>query len=341
MTETITAPEVPPAGYTDGRYPEPHRMGQFNRLQVAGFEVRAEDQLATRTYFGLRHTDTWFDAFLVGESGTFYVVSHDVWSEPGGAMAAAGLIGGFRSSPEGMVADERSGQWAGAITQTLTADDQLVYAAQGPASPERVTFGASSLAWRADNGDIDIAGPLAGGGTQWHHAWRQPDGQTGEMFYNHQGYSVEGAYFGEAVSGHVIVETMWGNEHYMETWWVQNRIGHWSSFANDYDDGTSEYGQILCGEFGARGAIVVDNEGREVVCTTNVNTFEEADGRVRYEFGNGETWEFWVDPARAMSFPRTKLGFGGCQRVGESRTILKASGSYLTADRLPSPQPFQ
>jgi hypothetical protein len=133
---------------------------------------------------------------------------------------------------------------------------------------------------------------------------------------------------------------MWGNENYPNTWFVQNRVGHWSSFMNNYEDGTSEYGQILFGEYGARGAVIVDNTGRELVCTTNVNAFEEDDGRVRYEFGNGETWAFTVDPRCALSFPRTKLGFGGCRRIGEQRTILKASGSYLTADHLPEPQPF-
>jgi hypothetical protein len=133
---------------------------------------------------------------------------------------------------------------------------------------------------------------------------------------------------------------MWGNENYTATWFVQNRIGHWASFMNNYEDGTSEYGQILCGEYGARGA-VVDNTGRELVCTTNVNAFEEPGGGVRYEFGHGETWEFVVDPRCALSMPRTKLGFGGCQRVGEKRTVSKASGSYLTADRLPPTQRFE
>ncbi len=340
MTETISAVETPPDGYPDGTYPQQRRMGQFNWLQMAGFTVCPEDQVVTRTYFGLRHTDTWFDAFLTGASGEFYMFSHDVRSDADGSLAAAGIIGGFRVAPSGLEPDARYGQWSGAVTQTLTPDNRIVYAATGPTSPEEVSFGEREFEWKSANGDIQLAGTLAGQGTQWHHAWRRPDHETGEMFYNHQGYRVEGTYFGEPVSGHVIVETMWGNENYTDTWFVQNRIGHWSMFVNNYDDGTSEYGQILCGEYGARGAVIVDHTGREVVCTTNVNAFEEADGRVRYELGDGETWEFSVDPRCALSFPRTTLGFGSCQRVGESRTVAKASGSYLTADRLPPRQPF-
>jgi hypothetical protein len=340
MTDTTTAPEAPPDGYPGGTYAQPRRMGQFNWLKTAGFVVHPEDQVITRKYFGLRHTDTWFDAFVTGSSGNFYLFSHDVQSDADGALAAAGIIGGFRTTPSGLEPDERYGQWSGTVTQTLTPDNRIVYAATGPTSAEEVSFGETAFEWKSENGDIQLAGALSGQGTQWHHAWRRPDDDTGEMFYNQQGYSVEGTYFGESVSGHVMVETMWGNENYPNTWFVQNRIGHWASFMNDYDDGTSEFGQILFGEYGARGAVIVDNTGREIVCTTNLNAFEEADGQVRYEFGNGETWQFWVDPRIALSFPRTQLGFGGCKRVDEQRTIVKASGSYLTADHLPPPQPF-
>ncbi len=340
MTDTPIAPDVPPLGYSKGAYPEPRRMGQFNWLQMAGFTVHPADQVVTRSYFGLHHTDTWFDAFLTGSSGNFYLFSHNVKSAEG-KLGAAGIIGGFVATPSGLVPDERYGQWSGPVISELTTDNRITYSATGPTSGEEVSFGMTSFEWASENGDIQLTGQLCGQGTSWHHAWRRPDDETGEMFYNHQGYSVDGTYFGESVSGHVIVETMWGNENYTDTWFVQNRIGHWSSFMNNYEDGASEYGQILVGEYGARGAVIVDNAGRERVCTTNVNAFDAGKGNVRYEFGNGETWEFWVDPRCALSMPRTSLGFGGCKRIGETRSIARASGSYLTADRLPPTQPFQ
>jgi hypothetical protein len=68
------------------------------------------------------------------------------------------------------------------------------------------------------------------------------------------------------------------------------------------------------------------------VCTTNVNAFVAGEAKVRYEFGNGED-------SRA-EFPRTSLGFGGRKRVNDNRTIVRASGCYLTANRLPLAEPF-
>jgi hypothetical protein len=91
------------------------------------------------------------------------------------------------------------------------------------------------------------------------------------MLYTQQGYHVTGTYHSEAVAGHVVLESMWGNDSYGSTWWLPNRIGHWGFFVNTYTDGSSEYGQVLCGEYGARGAVIVDGEGVELVCTATVN----------------------------------------------------------------------
>ena len=64
------------AGYPGGEYPKTRSMGQFDRLQVGGFQVAVEDQLVTKGYFGLRHTDTFFDALLSSRDGQFYLISN-------------------------------------------------------------------------------------------------------------------------------------------------------------------------------------------------------------------------------------------------------------------------
>jgi hypothetical protein len=316
-------------------------MGQFDRLMVGGFKVTPEDQLVTRTYFGMPHTDTWFDAFLTTASGQYYVISHDIWSE-GGKLRPTGVLGAFKLTPDGLAADERYAKWTDApTTQTLTADNKILYSVAGAAGHEEVCFDGAGLSWRRADDGMSLNGPLAGNGTSWRLSWRKPGGDTGEMFYNHQGYAVEGTYFGEPVTGHVIVETMWGNEHYPETWFVNNRIAHWAAFAINYEDGSSEYGQFLCGEYGARGAVVVDNTGREVACTTNINAVDHPDGRVEYELGNGERWEITAAPNRILSFPRTKVLFGEARRIGDTRKIARATATYLTADHIPPPEKFQ
>jgi hypothetical protein len=339
MTDTPGSAGEVPAGYPEGRYPDRRGMGQFDALQVAPFHVVAEDQLVNRKYFGLRHTDTFVDLLVATSSGQFYMIYNNVKSSADGTLSASTLVGGVRSSGDGLVADVRYEPWSGIAIQTRTPS-RIVYSIPDLADPEEVTFGADNLEWTSERGGIRLAGELAGNGTQWHHGWRRPDGETGEMFYTQQGYSVSGSYLGEPVTGHVVIETMWGNEHYPETWWVQNRVGHWAMFAINYDDGSSEYGQFLCGEYGARGAIVTDQAGRAVVQTTNINAVEEPDGRVSYQLGNGEKWEFVADLTRSLDFPGTKLRSGAARRVDEARTILTANGSHFIARRLPPARAF-
>jgi hypothetical protein len=250
-------------------------MGQFDRLTIGSFEVVPEDQLVTQRYFGLRHTDTFFDALLTSADGQFYLISNAVRSAADGSLAAIPWLGALRATPDGMVPDPRYVPWTGSAVQTLSSDGRVLYSLPDIARPEALGFDAASLEWTGTSGDIHLVGDRAGSGTQWLLSWRQPDGPTGQMFYNQQGYRVAGTYYGEPVSGHVVLETMWGNESYGDTWWLPNRIGHWAFFVNTYADGTSEYGQILCGEYGARGAVIVDATGTELVCTTNVNVTQE------------------------------------------------------------------
>jgi hypothetical protein len=123
---------------------------------------------------------------------------------------------------------------------------------------------------------------------------------------------------------------------------VKNRIGHWAFLVNNYADGTSEYGQILCGEYGARGAIIVNEQGEAVVNTTNVNASEEKVGVVRYELGPGEEWEFAAEPTRAFpAFATTRLSVGAARRVNEQRQVVTANGTCITTERMPASQPFQ
>jgi hypothetical protein len=329
-------------GYPDGGYPSPRRMGQFDKLQLGSFAVVPADQLATKTYFGLRHTDTFLDVLLTDSSGKFYLVSNSVRDAPDGSLAATPWLGAYQSTPDGLMPDVRYTPWSGAVTQTLSADDRIRYALSDAANAEEFSFGVNDIEWKTANGDVHVTGVLAGNGTQWRLPWREPEGDTGEMFYNQQGYRVDGVYFSEPVTGHIVVETMWGNEDYVETWWVPNRIGHWAFFVNNYADGTSEFGQVLCGEYGARGVIVVDEHGREVVNTTTVNAYAEPDGNVRYEFGAGEAWEFTTLPERGMpAFGTTTLAIGSVRRVDDPRELVRANAVGLIADRMGAPQPLE
>jgi hypothetical protein len=334
-TATATSP-----GFDGGEYPIGRRMGHFDRLQLGGFVVVPEDQLVTQSYFGLRHTDTFFDALVVSSTGQFYLISNAVQSKTDGSLVAVPWLGAFQATPSGMAPDPRYVPWSGSATQTLSVEGRLVYALLDVA--EQFSFGPTALDWVNASGDIHLTGNLAGNGTQWRLPWREPDGTTGEILYNQQGYRVEGIYHGETVAGHVVLETMWGNENYGDTWWVRNRVGHWAFLVNNYADGTSEYGQILCGEYGARGAVVVNQDGEAVVNTTNVNASEDGDERVVYDLGNGEQWEFLSDPTRGFpAFATTRLRVGMAKRVNERRPIVQANGTCITTERLGRALRFQ
>jgi hypothetical protein len=329
-------------GYPGGTYPPSRRMGQFDKLQTGSFQVAAEDQLVSKRYFGLRHTDTFFDALVTSSAGQFYLISNAVQSGADGSLAAAPWLGAFQATPDGMVPDPRYVAWTGRAVQTLSAEGRVTYSLPDVANPEEFSFSDTDLEWKSANGDVQLSGALAGNGTQWRLPWREPDGTTGEIFYNQQGYRVEGTYYGEPVAGHIVLETMWGNENYGDTWWVRNRVGHWAFLVNNYADGSSEYGQFLCGEYGARGAVLVNEKGEEVLNTTNINAVENDDGRVVYDFGNGDQWEFISDPTRGFpAFGTTRLRVGSARRVNEERTIVDGNGTYLTAERMGETESFR
>jgi len=344
MTDTMTAPNTD-EGYPGGRYPDRRRIGQFNWLQMAGFTVVPEDQLATKTYYGLHHTDTFVDGFFTGADNSLSVLVHDLQSGPDGAMRYGGFpIGALKATDDGIAPDPRAALTGDLRVSQELVDGRIVYTVTGDSGSEQIRFDGAALDWSDSNGKFQVSGALCGQGTQWHHAWRRPDDATGEMLYCHHGYDIAGTYLGEPVTGLVVIETMWGNENYLDTWFVHHRVGHWANFGVVYDDGTSEYGQVLCQEYGATGAVITDDTGRETVCTRNVRVEESESGDLHYEFGNGDAWEFTVDPRTVQRFGEpgegTTLAFGSARRVGERRTVVRSTGSFFIARRLPEPVPF-
>jgi hypothetical protein len=334
--------EMVPEGYPDERYPARRRLGQFDFSQAAGLSLCPEDLAASCTPFGLRFTDAGLIPSLTGESGQRYRGMHTVRGDADGSLSA--LVSGHRSSPSGAEHDPRYGsEWSDLtkVTQASTPEGRLVYTLSGSSNSEQISIGPDDVTWTSRNGDIELSGTVAGQGSQWRNAWRSPGGHTSEMLFTHHGFEVSGSYFGEQVTGHFLLETYFGNENYVDTWWVQNRVGGKVCFINNYADASSEHGDFLCGEYGARMAIVTDNSAREALCTTNINMFDEPDGGIRCELGTGDVWKVTPDPGSEMSFPqfRTRFGFGSIQRVGETRRLAASSCNFIMQGRLPAPQP--
>lgn len=329
-------------GYPDGHYPSPLRMGMWDHFLIGAFQPVGSDQLSTATYWGLRHTNTWNDLYVRTSTGTLYVVAHQLMqAQPGDPLTAAPAVA-LQSSPQGFVPDTCDRPWAGTATETLTADDSVQRTvAEANGQQETVVFGPRRFEWKsADPNYIDVTGTLVTPGTQFLLPWRDPTGSTDEMYYLAQYYEVHGTYCGHRIiDGHAQIENVWGNVSYQNTWWVNNRIGHWTTWTNTYSDGTKETGQFLCGEYGARGAVIVNNKGRVVLDTTQINAVDEGN-RIVYRFGNGSEWEFLKDPPSSASFGSTQIANGLVKRVGDNRKIVRHSATYLISQRMCTPEPL-
>jgi hypothetical protein len=313
-------------GYPDGHYPSPLNIGQWDHLQIGVFFPPGADQLRTKKYWGFRRTDAWADILVRGASGTSYVTANDLIEAHEGDPLTVGVTFSLRSSPNGAVPNTCHRAWTGQGTEQLTPTGEVRRTVvNGSGETEEVTFGAEHLAWQSpDPNYLQLQGTLVTHpGTNWLLPWRDPSGATDAMYYQVLLYKVDGRYCGEPVSGHVQIEHIWGTVPYLQTWWVQNRLGQWAIWSTEYADGTREHGQFLCGEYGERGAVIVNEKGEQVLNTQLVNLVDERQtkGRLLYKLGEDqEKWEFVVDPTLGLT--------GQVKRVGEGRKIVSSVGTY-------------
>ena len=298
--------------------PVARTMGQFKKLLMGGYRIDPLDQGVERWYFGHPRRNSFFNAMLVGPSSRFYFVSSVITHELDGSLVASSWLGGMQSSPAGLIPDPRYVPMSGRVQYDATSDGSIEYST----SAERFGYDATTFFWSSPDQAIDLAGTLCGNGGQWLLPSRDNDGLSHLMFYHQQAYRVEGHYLGEAVSGHVLLEMMWGNNDYGRSWWMRNRVGHFGLFAINYADGSSEFGQILCGSQGDLGAVAVNDDGIETLNTGRVVALPDGDGNMIYRLGD-EDWRFVTDRSHTLALPAfdTSLQIGLTSRIAETRSI--------------------
>lgn len=253
-----------PESYSDNQYPLPRATGQLSFITAGAFYPYGPDQIAATEYWGLRHTDSWSDILVRGEkTGKLYMIANDMIRAQPGASLTAGLSFGYESAPDNMKPTACHKPWTGeAPPERIEGDNVVRTAVNADGQMEVITYGPEILSWKTrDSGHVDLEGTLATPGSQFLLPWRDATGATSAMFYQKQYYSVQGTYCGETVKGHVMIENIWGDVPYSQSWWVQNRVGSWASFITEYDDGTRESGTFLCGEYAAKGALIVNDKG--------------------------------------------------------------------------------
>src|SRR5262245_20329532 len=226
--------------YPNCTYPSPHAMGMFDRMASAGFQFNPADQDINKTYFGMPQRHVIWDLLMTNDQGKYYLVSPSVLNNAGTLTALTWTGGGLQESPSGgLVPDPRHALWGGPATFSL-AGGKITYSTTSNGAnggPETITYDQNSWKYDAPNSDIHLTGVQSGGGTSWNLPWREPSGATNDFFYNIHGYKIQGTYHGEHVTGHAVLENMWATTPYFTSWWVRNRIGHWSFFNIDYKNG--------------------------------------------------------------------------------------------------------
>jgi hypothetical protein len=235
--------------------------------------------------------------------------------------------------------------WSGKATQEITPDKKNRYTVNNKVTKEVITWDEKSIDWHSENGDIQLNGKLITPAMQYLLHFRDPQGNTDLLYYMNQSYKVDGVFYGEHVTGIAMPEHMWGNRNYRDTWWVKNREGIWSFWQTEYDDGTFEYGNIMCGNGGSRAAMIVNSKGEQILNTSqfNVEVSPDNSGFV-FTFASGPKWRFVREAyyfkrlsdlkTKGTSksntpLPRLALDLGTTTRVGETRKLARSSHSVL------------
>lgn len=347
------------------------RLGQVGALpapdtwKLGIFEPLGRDMQITDTYYGLHHTDTWLDLFVRTASGEQYVTAqhltqatctdtlvslfagYDAQCGVGPVVKEGGFNIGLMSQPLGlaMAPNPLWRSWVGHPTQTLLPDDEVQWSIPDPFSQESLIYGAGAFAWTSADGAIDLTGSLVAPGS-WYYlpTPREAGAATSNSYYDNAYYRVSGMYSGQRVSGYIIIENMWGNVPYDETWWLHHRQSNWTAFTTTYSNGLTEYGQFFCGAYGARGAVISNNLGQLVARTYKVNADLEAKDPLgtpmsyRYVFPDGQQWQYTGDPKATILPGGSSLSLGTVTPVGSKLKVVSASAVQLTDGKWCAPE---
>ena len=350
------------------------RLGQLRSLPqpdhwaMGIFDPLGQDLLITKKYYGLSHADTWLDVFVRDGAGTWFVDAQHMtqWTCPdtlllvitgpgcelGPQMSPGGFNSGLVSQPLGiaMVPNPLWRAWTGHDTQTVLPDDHVEWTIPASFQTQHLIYGPQQFAWTSNDGTIDLTGTLVSPGS-WYYlpTQTQAGGDTSNMYYDNAYYKVSGMYSGKHVTGYTIIENLWDNVSYDDTWWVKHRAGNWTAWTTTYANGTTQYGQFFCGPYGARGAVISDNKGRDVLQTNSINAYtEQADAtgtpqKIRFALSNGQQWQYIGDPS-ATILPQdalgTSLSLGIVEPVGSTEKVISASAVQLTAGKMCAPEPL-
>ncbi|KZS61295.1 hypothetical protein A4G26_11165 [Mycobacterium kansasii] len=314
------------------------RRADFNHQPLVGFfRPEADQGVVTRSYFGLVLEGTWFYGILRTEDGRSYALLRKAVGYTTRDIAI------MASDDIGLRADRRSAQACigGKVRRDFVDGYDLTAGGSARGANFEVRLGDSDCTWQEQGTEgplLDIHGGLAAPGFHVYVPWRNGPGEAGTigepgaLYYTSTPYFAEGTMFGEPVTGFFAVDQSYlphGVDWNNSAIWMRLQ-GGWNVFANEYADGSVEWGHMSIGADRFRFAAVASSDAilvdsRSVDAEIDWRDDEFVD-RITFDVGDGQPWEFVTDPnGQMVEFSAARPGWSGhaglLRRVGETRTL--------------------
>jgi len=303
------------------------RIGVPNRANSYVFEYVPADMSLGAHPWGpnINIAEAWIYARVFTDSGKQYVLMRTVRD-----LKSNGVTLTADGKPDARVPRE-----AVDITRTVDPSAGMVFSGKG----FDVKLSPTAINWTDQDGKITLQGsgsPLGRVGTAEMIPYTQTDGSTGIDIYTGQYQPVTGNILGERVKGMFVIDHFIGTELFGGSALSGNEAV-WFKFANVFEDGSVEMGELFTESAGAHGAGTVPpmhggsvTDGTKVIATspdpqvkfvidpkTNLATKET------WTIGKDQ-WEFVPDntPAHALGKSGLMQVWGGVHRIGDKRKIV-------------------
>jgi hypothetical protein len=316
------------------------RRGDFDHQPLVGFfRPEADQHLLHKGYFGLVLEGTYFYGIMTTEDGeSFAFIRKAITYTTRDISIMAADETGLRVHPA-------SAQGAkGCKVERGYVDGHETFAGGSSRGANfTVRLGDSDFSWSEQGTDgplLDISGESAAPGFQVYVPWRTEEGEGGEpgesgaCFYTSTPYFAKGTMLGKPVTGFFAVDHSylpngvgWNNSAI----WMRLQ-GGWNVFANEYEDGSIEWGHMSIGADRFRFVAVASADSILVNAPSVDAKIEWRDSefvdKITFDVGDGEPWEFVTDAnGKMVDFSAARPGWSGhtgvIRRVGETRKLKR------------------
>jgi hypothetical protein len=330
------------------------RLGETGRFIMGAYHRTPKDMDPENTIFGSAILqDSWPIARVTNEQGKLYfiVTTHDRAGTTRFFVLTPGANGLLMPDPRAPMAPDNPMAPKPSVYTSYDAEKDLLYYRTPEGTPAKqateIAVGEKLVTWKQSDGMIDLKARAVTPAIFAYLPYVR-EKMSGVTAWVTQEYPAEGMVFGEKVKGYFHLDQSFGRASYAEEPISSLATRHFMLWINEFTDGSTESGVFICGPDNYRGAVVVDNLGREVVRTEDINLkvqYGENNLLKRTDFViDGQGWEFTPAPGGQSPFvqPPTKTMFserasmlavydGTTIRKGEKRKLLRSWSAVETS----------